>query len=52
MVSNSKGRDTLIKTAKGWLFKTVETLEDKTTIDGKPFTAQMIAPPANKPSRK
>jgi ketosteroid isomerase-like protein len=46
----SKGinKDTLVKTPKGWKFKSVENVKDTMTMDGKPFDPQTMAPPPPK----
>lgn len=37
MVMIGSSKDTLVKTKKGWLFKSVEMLTAKMTMDGKPY---------------
>ena len=46
MAGTGKMREMLVKTSKGWKFKSIETLSDNMTIDGKPM--QMGAPPKKK----
>lgn len=47
LVSNSKEKDSLVKTDKGWLMKAVNVTSDKMTLDGKPFDPSK-PPPAGK----
>jgi ketosteroid isomerase-like protein len=46
----SKGttEDTFVKTPKGWKFKSVNTIKDIMTMDGKPYNPMAMAPPAPK----
>jgi len=43
MTGSGTSKETLLKTKKGWLIKSMETLTSKSTMDGKPM--QMPAPP-------
>jgi len=43
-------KDTLVKSAKGWLFKSTETISSHPMMDGKPMP--MGAPPAPAPKKK
>jgi ketosteroid isomerase-like protein len=45
MSSTGTSRDTLLKTGKGWLFKKVEGLSEKTLLDGKPFDPSKMEAP-------
>ncbi len=44
LVETSKGKDILVKSKKGWLFKSIEFTESKSTLDGKPFDPTANAP--------
>ena len=44
------GRDTLVKTSKGWLFKRAVTLTMNPTMNGKPMKMDM-PPPSAKPKK-
>jgi ketosteroid isomerase-like protein len=50
MADKGTGREKLVKTAKGWLFKSAETLTSKPTMNGKPMEMEMPtpAPPSSK----
>jgi ketosteroid isomerase-like protein len=40
MADTGTSKDTLVKTKKGWLFKNVEMLTSKMTMDGKPYSPE------------
>jgi hypothetical protein len=45
MVTHATSRDTWVKTAMGWKLKLQEVLDNKLTLDGKPFTPPSAEPP-------